>query len=139
MTADVVGQPVYVVRGREGELRGFHNVCQHRAHQLLEGSGNVKALITCPYHAWAYGMDGSLRTTRNCENVKGFDKADFGLPHVQVETVANLVFVNPDMDAAPIAGQAPNLEADIRPTCPTGTIWGWPRSTISAAARSMPA
>jgi carnitine monooxygenase subunit len=97
---------VAVVRGRDAKLRAFYNVCQHRAHELLTGTGNLKAVITCPYHAWAYDLEGKLRTARNCENVKGFDKADFTLPQVRVETLANL------------AEQAPNLEADLRANVP---------------------
>ena len=118
MTTNVVDQGVFVIRGRDGELRAFYNVCQHRAHELLQGKGNVKAVITCPYHAWAYAPDGSLRTARNCEMVAGFDKKDFGLRPVRVEEFCNLVFVNLDDDAAPLAEQAPNLEASIRAFVP---------------------
>ncbi len=114
MTATIVDQGVFVIRGRDGALRAFYNVCQHRAHELLQGSGNVKAVITCPYHAWAYAPDGSLRSARNCEHVQGFDKSDFGLKPVRVEEFCNLVFVNLDEDAMPLAEQAPNLEASIR-------------------------
>ena len=80
----------------------------------MQGIGNVKAVITCPYHAWAYAPDGSLRTARNCEQVKGFDKKDFSLKAVRVEEFCNLIFVNLDDDAVPLAEQAPNLEASIR-------------------------
>ncbi len=117
-TTTVADQGVAVVRGRDGQLRAFYNVCQHRAHELLKGAGNLQAVITCPDHAWAYGLDGTLRTARNCEAVKGFDKADFTLPQVRVETFCNLVFVNLDMDAVPLAEQAPNLEAEIRAVVP---------------------
>ena len=79
MTTTIVDQGVFAIRGRDGELRAFYNVCQHRAHELLQGKGNVKAVITCPYHAWAYAPDGALRTARNCEAVAGFDKKDFSL------------------------------------------------------------
>ncbi len=117
-TVQVIDQSVAVVRGRDGALRAFYNVCQHRAHELLQGRGNLKAVITCPYHAWAYDLEGKLRTARNCEKVKGFDKGDFTLPQVRVEVLANLVFVNLDPDAAPLAEQAPNLEAQIRANVP---------------------
>ncbi|MBT7614813.1 MAG: aromatic ring-hydroxylating dioxygenase subunit alpha [Rhodospirillaceae bacterium] len=118
LTADVMGQPVFVIRDRKDALRGFHNVCQHRAHELLQGSGSVKAAITCPYHAWAYGLDGALRTARNCEAIKGFDKSDFSLQSVRVETLAGMVFVNLDEDAVALAEQAPNLAADIQARIP---------------------
>ncbi len=118
VAGDVAGQPVFVVRDRKGELRGFHNVCQHRAHELVQGSGTLKATVTCPYHAWAYGLDGELRAARNCEKIKGFDKADFALNPIRVEVLAGLVFVNLDDDATPLADQAPNLEADMRSRVP---------------------
>ncbi len=114
----IIDQGIFVLRDRHGELRGFHNVCQHRAHQLVEGSGNVKAIITCPYHAWAYGLDGSLRTARNCDHVAGFDKSDFSLRPVQVEVMCGLVFVNLDPGATALAQQAPNLAADIQRELP---------------------
>jgi len=104
-TVDIHGQGVFVIRGRDGNLRAFYNVCQHRAHELLQGKGSVKAVITCPYHAWAYGTDGGLRTARNCENVKGFDKADFSLASVRVQEFTGFVFVNLDDDAPALAPQ----------------------------------
>ena len=113
ITTRIVDQPVAVVRGRDGELRGFHNVCRHRAHELLRGRGNVKAVITCPYHAWAYGLHGALRAARNCENVKGFDKGDFSLAPVRVEVALGMVFVNLDPDAVSLAEQAGDMFADI--------------------------
>ncbi|MDA1072080.1 MAG: aromatic ring-hydroxylating dioxygenase subunit alpha [Proteobacteria bacterium] len=112
-TVDIHGQGVFAIRGRDGNLRAFHNVCQHRAHVLLEGKGSVKAVVTCPYHAWAYGTDGALRTARNCENVKGFDKADFGLAPVRVQEFAGFVFVNLDDDAKPMHAWAPGFEEEV--------------------------
>ncbi len=114
----VIDQGVFVVRDRNGDLRGFHNVCQHRAHQLLEGSGTLKAVITCPYHAWAYGLDGSLRTARNCEHVASFDKGEFSLRPVGVEVMCDMVFVNLDCEAAPLAEQAPGLAGAIAAELP---------------------
>ncbi len=118
ITCRIIDQPIAVVRGRDGELRGFHNVCQHRAHELLSGRGNLKAVITCPYHAWACGLDGTLRTARNCENVKGFDKADFTLDGVRVETALGMVFVNLDADAPTLDEQAGDMFADIAADLP---------------------
>ena len=113
MTVDVQGQGVFVIRGRDNTLRAFYNVCQHRAHELLQGQGNLKAVITCPYHAWAYGLDGGLRTARNCEAVAGFDKADFGLGPVRVQEFAGFVFVNLDPDAKAMHDWAPGFEEAV--------------------------
>ncbi len=117
-SVNIAGEPVFVVRNRAGELNAFYNVCQHRGHELVEGSGKLNSLIVCPYHAWAYGYDGALVRARSCETVKAFDKSDFGLKPVRLEEFANLVFVNLDQDAVPLCEQAPNLEADIRENLP---------------------
>ena len=93
---------VVVARHDEGDLRGFVNVCRHRGHEVAEGCGRRETL-QCPYHAWTYGLDGSLRAAPRSEREPGFDRADWSLRPVRVETWGPLVFVNPDLDAAPLA------------------------------------
>jgi carnitine monooxygenase subunit len=63
VAAVVAGMPIAVVRDRSGGLRAFYNVCKHRAHELLAGEGTVGNIV-CPYHAWVYDLDGSLRLPR---------------------------------------------------------------------------
>ncbi|MQT72501.1 Rieske 2Fe-2S domain-containing protein, partial [Pseudomonas sp. FSL R10-0071] len=58
ITREVIGESIIVVRGRDNVLRAFYNVCPHRGHQLLSGSGKAKNVITCPYHAWTFKLDG---------------------------------------------------------------------------------
>lgn len=101
------------LRGRDGILRCFYNVCQHRAHRVLKGNGTLGPVMTCPYHAWAYNLDGSLRTARGCENVRDFDKLAFSLKQVRVDTMLGLVFVNLDSEALPFGEQYAGLEDDI--------------------------
>jgi len=113
MAVDFADEGIVLVRGRDGVLRGFYNVCQHRAHRLVEGEGKLKLTFTCPYHAWAYDFDGKLRTARGCQNVDGFDKSEFGLKPVRVETVLGLVFVNLDPDAPAFRDQYAGLEEEI--------------------------
>ncbi len=60
MTMDLAGEPVIVLRDRDGQMRALSNVCRHRMSTLLEGRGNVRAIV-CPYHAWTYNLDGALR------------------------------------------------------------------------------
>ena len=60
---DIAGMPIVAIRAGDGELRAFYNVCQHRAHHLLQGEGTVHALV-CPYHAWTYDLDGQLVAAR---------------------------------------------------------------------------
>src|SRR5262245_11120950 len=59
ITAAMHDQSVFICRGKDGRLRGFYNVCAHRAHELLSGMGRAK-VITCPYHAWSYHLTGEL-------------------------------------------------------------------------------
>ena len=116
-TVDICGQNIIVIRDRSGELRAFYNVCQHRGHELLFGSGKVRT-ITCPYHAWSYGFDGELKAARNTDKLTDFDPCEFALKSVQVEVFCGLVFVNLDPDATPLGQQAADLEAEIRHYCP---------------------
>ncbi|MEM8987993.1 MAG: aromatic ring-hydroxylating dioxygenase subunit alpha [Pseudomonadota bacterium] len=118
LTARISDQNVFVVRDRQGDLKGFFNVCMHRGHELLEGCGKTN-LIRCPYHAWAYDLDGSLKVARNSENVDGFDNSVFSLRPVRVEVFCGLVMVNLDPDAVPFAKQTGDLEDEIRAYVPS--------------------
>jgi phenylpropionate dioxygenase-like ring-hydroxylating dioxygenase large terminal subunit len=106
--------PVVVVRGQDDELRGFVNVCRHRGHIVVDGAGRRKTL-QCPYHAWTYELDGSLRKAPRSEREPDFDPSSFSLLPVQVGTFGPLVFVNPDPDADPLEdalGRLPELVAE---------------------------
>ena len=77
---DVQDQGVLVIKGRDGELRAFYNVCQHRGHEMVkDDDGRLRNLMVCPYHAWAYDFEGSLVRARNTEELTDFDKCNFGL------------------------------------------------------------
>lgn len=96
MTVDVVGESVLVVRGKDGALRAFYNVCRHRGARLCEEpSGKVNAALRCPYHAWGYGLDGRLLTTPYIERGE-IDLDSNGLWPVHLETWQGFVFVNLD-------------------------------------------
>ena len=91
-----VGTPLLVVRGADGIVRGFRNACRHRGMRLADGEGCTKA-FACPYHAWTYGLDGSLRHLPGEEGFPGLDKATHGLvPVHQVIEKGGLVFVTQD-------------------------------------------
>ncbi len=117
ITVHLLDQNIFIIRGKDGVIRGFHNVCQHRAHELLAGSGNVK-VITCPYHAWSYHLDGGLRTARGSERVAGFDAGDFCLKSVQIEIFNDFLFVNFVPEAVPLEAQAGDLGAEMRAHAP---------------------
>ena len=101
---DILDQSVLLLRDREGELRAFFNVCQHRAHRLLEGEGRLKAAaITCPYHAWSYELSGALRSARGSERMANFEMEGFCLSSVRLGCFLGFLFVNLD-------GAAPNFD-----------------------------
>jgi len=94
-----------VIVGPDGTLRGFHNVCRHRAGPLVTDPAGRCANLVCQYHGWSYDFDGALLAARDFGDADDFDLADFGLLPVRVEEFRGLVFVNLDRDAAPLADQ----------------------------------
>ncbi len=112
LTLQIADESVFVIRGEDAKLRGFFNVCRHRAHRLLEGTGNARTIV-CPYHAWSYHSDGRLRHARFASEMKSFDPAEFCLPSVQVESMHGMLFVNLDRAAPSIGQSTPGLAADL--------------------------
>lgn len=112
---DIFEQSVIAVRGQDGQVRAFHNVCQHRGNRLFQDRrGKVGSVIRCGYHSWIYGLDGQLRVAPRSECLKDFDKGEFGLKSVRMEIFAGFVFVSLDPDAQSIAEMAPGAEAEMR-------------------------
>ena len=98
LTVDAGPVPLVIVRGRDGELRAFVNVCRHRGSTLAEGAGNRRTL-QCPYHAWTYGLDGRLRAAPRAD----FDVEGIGLEPVRLERWGPFLFVNADAEAESLA------------------------------------
>lgn len=96
---DVAGVPVLVTRDDHGELRAFLNACTHRGMTLCDGLDNTRRL-TCPYHAWSYGLDGALRGVPQRDRFPGFDPASAGLQPLPVTEQTGLVVVGlrPDVE-----------------------------------------
>lgn len=95
------GEPVIVWRGSDDEIRAFSNVCRHRATVIKDaGAGNAK-VISCPYHAWTYNQDGTLRAAPHTPS--DFDTSDVCLPQFKVEVWQGFVFINLDENAKPLA------------------------------------
>ena len=91
VTLRICDQNIFVMKGGDGVLRAFYNVCRHRAHELLsEPHGNVKSAIVCPYHAWTFEREGGLRRARFSEERPGFDRADFALRPIRLEALLRL-------------------------------------------------
>ena len=114
VATDVQGQSIFVARDKDGELRGFYNVCRHRGHELLSGQGKINS-ITCPYHAWVYNLDGSLRRARRSELIENFCESDIHLMPIQVETFCHLIFVN--LDAARVVLVNPASSVSLAGFC----------------------
>ena len=100
--ADVNQEKIIVARGKDGEIRAFSSICQHRGMQVVDGEGNCTK-FTCPYHLWSYDLTGRLLGAPAMERTEGFDKKDFPLPALAVELWQGFVFVNFDTDAEPLA------------------------------------
>ncbi len=109
-TFDLIGEPLLIVRGDDGILRCFYNVCRHRAGNPASGCGNRK-LFRCGYHGWTYRLDGALLVTPEFDGVENFDPVDFGLVSVRIEEWFNLIFVNLDREASPLSESLGELPA----------------------------
>jgi choline monooxygenase len=107
-TTELFGEPLLLVRDAQGELRGFYNVCRHRAGPPAEGCGSRK-LFRCGYHGWTYGLDGSLISAPEFEGQPGFCADQFALQPVRAEQWSNLIFVNFDSAAEPLLGSLGEL------------------------------
>lgn len=113
VSATIAGYPLLVVRTADG-LKAFHNVCRHRAGPLVdEDRGNCGGGFTCKYHGWAYTLDGRLRNARDFGAASGFDPRQYGLVPLMVETWRNFVFVNADLNAAPLSGVMAPLDRKL--------------------------
>lgn len=111
---DVAGEPLLIVRGRDGEVRALSAVCRHRWMLLGEGAES-SATISCPYHKWTYALDGSLMAAPLMEKAEGFDRAECALPSFPCEVWNGFIFVNLSGDAAPLDGQLQPLAAEFEP------------------------
>jgi choline monooxygenase len=101
-TAEVAGEPVIVVRDKQGTLRAFSNVCRHRAGPIALGSG-CKNVLRCQYHGWTYALDGRLIGTPDVDGVEFFDRSTMGMVSVRVEVWEDFIFVTFDPNAEPLS------------------------------------
>jgi nitrite reductase/ring-hydroxylating ferredoxin subunit len=110
MTMEISGEPVIILRDREGQLRGLSNVCRHRMSTLLEGRGNTRSIV-CPYHAWTYNLDGTLRGAPAMTLNEGFCKDQVALPKVRVADWLGWIMVTLNPDAPDPALVLKDVEA----------------------------
>ncbi len=101
ITVDLLGEPLLVARGSDGVLRGFYNVCRHRAGPAAQGCGSRK-VFRCGYHGWTYSLDGRLVNAPEMEGTENFCAEELRLRPVQVGEWEGQVFVNLDPAAPPL-------------------------------------
>jgi len=118
------GQPVLLVRNREGSIKAFHNICSHRCAMLVREPGHAGQFIRCPYHCWVYGLDGSLRATPhfggpNRHVLEGYDPRQHGLKEICCSVWHDWIFVNVNGTAetfedyvAPLAARLEGIDFD---------------------------
>jgi choline monooxygenase len=102
ITAEVAGEPVLVVRGNDGALRGFFNVCRHHAAAVMTAPCGRVDRLRCPYHGWTYDLAGQLRGVPEFDGVAEFDRKTQGLVPLEVASWEGLVFVHLDPDPIPL-------------------------------------
>jgi glycine betaine catabolism A len=106
---EIDNDQLIVVRGRDNELRAFHNVCRHRGTAVAEEQCGKVVRLQCPYHAWIYDLDGSLIRAKHTDQLEDFSFESFSLVGVRCEVWQGFVFLNLDPDAAPLAQQLGDL------------------------------
>jgi phenylpropionate dioxygenase-like ring-hydroxylating dioxygenase large terminal subunit len=113
MSLDLLGEPLLVIRGADGEVRVLSRVCRHRGMPVVSGAGRARTLV-CPYHTWTYALDGRLLGAPEMDRTPHFDPAGCRLPSLRTEIWEGFVFVNFDAEAAPLAPVLVGLAPLIR-------------------------
>jgi choline monooxygenase len=115
VTSSVAGEPIVVVRGNDGILRGFYNVCRHHAAAVVTEPCGQASMLHCPYHGWNYGLDGSLKGMPEFEGVKNFERQNNGLVPVRTEIWEKFIFVNLDPTAESLTNYFGGLVKRVAP------------------------
>ncbi len=116
-TMSIFDQDIVLVRGQDDVVRAFYNVCAHRGHRLVEGSGEAGRLV-CPYHAWTYGLDGRLIGIRRGRDTTQVPRSEICLAEIRVDRLLDFYFINLDPEADPLASYAEGLAEDIEAATP---------------------
>jgi carnitine monooxygenase subunit len=133
-TINLLGESIVAIRGDDGKIRAFANVCRHRAMRLVEGAGGCTKKLICPYHAWTYDTDGRLIGVPMRRDYPALDMANTGLFPVDIEVWQGFVFIRLRDDGGPsVAAMMAPAEDAIAPyrfadMTPVGTPWSRPRA-----------
>lgn len=114
-TLDLLGESVIVIRGADGTVRAFANVCRHRGSRLVDGEAGCAKRLTCPYHAWTYAADGRLIGVPSKEDYPGLDQSALGLIPVELEDWRGFLFVRLEGRGPSVAEMMAPYEAEIAP------------------------
>ena len=112
---DYLGESVIVIRGDDGEVRAFSNVCRHRGSRLVDGTGGCAKVLTCPYHAWSYARDGKLVGVPHRQEYPGLDLDSHGLFPVALERWRGFLFVALEPGAPSVAEMMAPYDAEVAP------------------------
>ena len=114
-TIDYLGESVIVIRGDDGAVRAFTNVCRHRASRIVNGDSGCARRLTCPYHAWTYALDGRLIGVPHKSDYPGLDQSTLGLLPVELETWRGFVFVRLESGGPSVAQMMAPYDHEVEP------------------------
>jgi phenylpropionate dioxygenase-like ring-hydroxylating dioxygenase large terminal subunit len=114
-TLALLGESILVIRGGDGQVRAFANVCRHRGSRLVDGNEGCARRLTCPYHAWTYAADGRLIGVPSREDYPGLDPSTLGLIPVELESWHGFLFVRLEPGAPTVAEMMAPYEAEVAP------------------------
>ena len=114
-TLEFLGESIIVVRGRDGEVRAFTNVCRHRGSRIVDGASGCAKKLVCPYHAWTYELDGRLSGVPDKASYPDFEMADHGLAPVELEIWHGFIFVRLEGGGPSVAEMMAPYETAVAP------------------------
>lgn len=120
LTLTIADESLICIRGGDGNIRAFYNVCQHRGHRLLQGRGRVKQIV-CPYHSFCYALDGRFKTAPNIKVIAAEERAKIHLCEVPTDNFLGFIFVNLDANAVPMDEWFPNVREQLQAYVPNIT------------------
>lgn len=114
-TLEYLGESLVVIRGDDGEVRAFSNVCRHRGSRLVDGTGGCAKVLTCPYHAWSYARDGRLVGVPHRQEYPGLQADKLGLHPVSLENWRGFLFVTLEPGLPTVAEMMAPYEDEVEP------------------------
>ena len=110
---EYLGESVIVIRGDDGQVRAFSNVCRHRGSRLIDGNAGCAKVLTCPYHAWSYGRDGRLVGVPHRHEYPGLETGEHGLHPVAIERWHGFLFITLEPGAPSVAEMMAPYEDEV--------------------------